>query len=166
VLLINIPMPELRLPRLLGRAVICAFATTVTISILSKLQTRHAAAGPNATSHIVWGKPAFRVDEPDLRHTLVGVLLNFGAMLSWSTVYELLPEPRSMSGNLFKASGVTVLSYLTDYSLVPERVTPGFEQRLSPVALALVYLALGAGFLAAAPRHDPSAGPKLAGASV
>lgn len=137
------------LKSLLVRAAVCAVATTAAATLLSKLQTRRSAAALNATSHIVWGKRAFRVDTPDVQHTLVGALLNAGAMAAWSAVYELLPEPRSAAGRLLKAAGVTAASYVTDYHVVPKRLTPGFEERLSPVALAAVYVALGAGFLGA-----------------
>ena len=134
---------------LLTRAAVTAVATTVAATLLSKLQTRRSAAALNATSHIVWGKRAFRVDGTDVKHTLVGALLNAGAMAAWSAVYELLPEPRSATGRLVKAAGVTAASYVTDYYVVPKRLTPGFEERLSSGALALVYVALGAGFVSA-----------------
>jgi hypothetical protein len=138
------------LKSLLTRAAVCAVATTAAAALLSKLQTRRSAAALNATSHIVWGKRAFRVDAPDVKHTLVGALLNGGAMIAWSAVYELLPAPRSAYGRFVKAAGVTAASYVTDYYIVPKRLTPGFEARLTPAALGLVYAALGAGFLSAA----------------
>jgi len=131
------------------RSLAAAAATTATASILSKLQTGRAASALNATSHIVWGKRAFRVDAADRKHTLVGVALNAGAMLAWCTVYELLPEPRSLPARLVKAAGVSVASYVTDYHVVPKRLTPGFEERLSRHGLAAVYVALGAGLLLA-----------------
>ena len=137
---------------LLVRTAVCTATTTAVATVFSKLQTRRPAAALNATSHIVWGDRAFRVDEADLRHTLVGGLLNAGAMLAWSTVCALLPAPRSAVGRVAKAAGVTAASYVTDYYLVPQRFTPGFEARLSRAALATVYLALGAGFLSAPER--------------
>ena len=139
----------LDIKRLLLRAATCAVATTAAASVLSALYNGRAAAALNATSHIVWGDRAFRVDRADLSHTLVGVLLNAGAMLSWSVVHELLPEPRSNAARALEAAGVTALAYVTDYHLVPKRLTPGFEERLPPSALALVYLAMGVGFYAA-----------------
>jgi hypothetical protein len=42
---------------------------------------------------------------------------------------------------------VTAGAYVVDYHLVPKRLTPGFEERLSPGALALVYAALGVSLL-------------------
>jgi len=126
-----------------------AAATTLAASILSKLQTGRGAAALNATSHIVWGKRAFRANALDREHTLVGAVLNAGAMLIWCSIYELLPEPSSLPARLVKAAGVTAASYATDFYVVPRRFTPGFEERLSPRALAAVYVALGAGLLLA-----------------
>lgn len=137
---------------LLTRTAICTVTTTAVAAVLSKLQTRRPAAALNATSHIVWGDRAFAVDDADVRHTLVGGLLNASAMLAWSAVYGLLPAPRSALGRVAKAAGVTAASYVTDYYLVPKRLTPGFEARLSKGALGAVYVALGAGFLSAPER--------------
>lgn len=141
-------MPSFDWTRLILRAATCALATTAAACIASKLETGRTAAALNATSHIVWGEPAFRADAASVRYTLVGALLNAGAMLAWSAVHELLPEPRSLAARAAKATGVTAASYVTDYYLVPKRLTPGFEERLSGEALALVYVALGLGFLA------------------
>ena len=40
---------------------------------------------------------------------------------------------------------MTSLAAVIDLRAVPERLTPGFERRLSSGSLALVYLAFGAG---------------------
>lgn len=100
---------------------------------------------PLATSF--GGDAAFEEDALDVRHTVVGALLNFGAMMAWSAVYELLPTPRSVPGRVAKAAAVTAAAYVTDYHVVPKRFTPGFEARLSPGALGGVYAALALGFL-------------------
>jgi hypothetical protein len=134
--------------RLLRRSATCTLATSAAATALSGLETGRPAAALNATSHIVWGEAAFDQDEPTLKHTLVGTLLNVGAMVAWSAVYELTPQPRSLVGRLAKSAAVTVAAYVTDYHIVPNRFTPGFEARLSPSALGAVYGALAAGFLA------------------
>lgn len=139
-------MPALK--QILLRGLTCAAATTTTVGLLSTRHTGQPAAALNAVSHMLWGERAFRVDRADLSHTLVGMLLNAGAMLSWSTVHELLPKPRSPFVRVAKAASVSALAYVTDYHVVPKRLTPGFEERLPPSALALVYVALGLGFLA------------------
>jgi hypothetical protein len=43
---------------------------------------------------------------------------------------------------------VSALAYLTDYHVVPKRLTPGFELRLPGGALAAAYAALALGLSA------------------
>jgi len=119
-------------------------ATTAALCLLSSKDTGHSAAALNATSHIVWGDKAAKYDDWDVRHTVVGALLNAGAMGFWSAVHTLLPAPRSVFGAARNASLVTALAYLTDYHLVPHRLTPGFEQRLSRKSLFGSYAVLAA----------------------
>jgi len=92
----------------------------------------------------VWGDKATKYDDWDVRHTLVGALLNAGAMGFWSAVQTLLPEPRSLFGAARNATIVTAVAYATDYHLVPRRLNPGFEQRLSRKSLFGAYAILAA----------------------
>ena len=111
-------------------------------------ETGHPGAAFNATSHIVWGERAANVDRLDLKHTLLGGLLNAGAMLSWASVHRLLPRANTVRAKLAKGAFVSALAYVTDYYVVPKRLTPGFEKRLSGSALAVIYASL-AGSVAA-----------------
>lgn len=116
--------------------------TTAAALFLSKLQTGRAAAGLNAISHIAWGDSAARVNAPDFKHTAVGAVLNAGAMGGWAAVHELLPRARSPLAAIAKGTLVSALAYLTDYYVVPKRLTPGFEKRFGPGAMLAMYGAL------------------------
>jgi hypothetical protein len=129
---------------LLASAATSTVVTTVLASLLSRKETGHTGAALNATSHILWGDRAFDEDDVDVSHTLVGGMINAAAMASWGTVYALLPFPRSFLGTLAKGATVSALAYATDYYVVPKRLTPGFEERLSPLSLGLVYAGLAA----------------------
>jgi hypothetical protein len=59
-------------------------------------------------------------------------------------VQALLPEPRSLFGAARNATIVTALAYVTDYVVVPKRLNPGFEQRLSSKSLFGAYAVLAA----------------------
>jgi hypothetical protein len=130
--------------RTLLTSAVTSAATTAALFLLSSKDTGHPAAALNATSHILWGDQAAKHDDLDVRHTLVGGLLNAGAMGFWSAVQALFPEPRSAFGALRNATVVTALAYVTDYYVVPKRLTPGFEQRLSPKSLFGAYAVLAA----------------------
>jgi hypothetical protein len=43
---------------------------------------------------------------------------------------------------------ISAAAYVTDYHIVPKRLTPGFEMRIPRVALAGVYAALALGLSA------------------
>jgi hypothetical protein len=121
-------------------------ATTTAALIVSKLETGSAAAGLNATSHIVWGEEAALVDGFEPKYTLIGGLLNAGAMLAWSVLHEVLPPQPGALNALTKGLLTSGAAYLTDYRVVPSRLTPGFEKRFSARGMAWMYGVLGAAF--------------------
>lgn len=121
-------------------------ATTAAALVISKLETGSAAAGLNATSHILWGDEAARVDGFEPKYTLVGGLLNAGAMLAWAVLHEAMPRQQTTVGALTKGLLTSGAAYLTDYRVVPARLTPGFEKRFSQRGMAWMYGVLGAAF--------------------
>jgi len=140
---------SLSLSQTLFTSAVTTAATTAALFALSKKDTGHPAAALNATSHILWGNDATQHDAWDVRHTLAGVLLNAGAMGAWSLVQGLLPAPHSLFTAARNGATVTALAYATDYHLVPKRLTPGFEQRLSRKSLLTSYAVLAAALTAA-----------------
>ncbi|MFZ5896998.1 MAG: hypothetical protein ACOY0T_38425 [Myxococcota bacterium] len=137
-------MQEQQEPSVLLMAGIASLATTAAAVSLSQRDTGHAAAAFNATSHILWGERAAKVDRFDVKHTVAGTLLNAGAMLSWAAVYRLLPNAKSVAAIVTKGALVSALAYVTDYHVVPKRLTPGFEERLSAKSMAAIYGVLAA----------------------
>jgi hypothetical protein len=130
-------------------AAIATATTTAAVTGLTKLNEGSASAGLNAVSHILWGDAAQAKDEFSAKYTLVGAGLNSAAVASWAAVHELVVEkggvPRRFMPMLLTASLVSGIAYLVDYHVVPERLTPGFEKRLTPKAMAIVYGALAVG---------------------
>lgn len=122
-------------------------ATTAAALFVSKAETNYMAAALNATSHILWGDEAATHDDPDFQHTLVGGALNASAMGTWAFVQELLPRAQTPLGAVSKGVFVSTLAYVTDYFVVPKRLTPGFEKRLSRLGMLMMYGSL-AGALA------------------
>ena len=135
---------SLSLSQTLFTSALTTAATTAALFALSKKDTQHPAAALNATSHILWGEDAAKYDDWDVRHTLAGALLNAGAMGAWSVVQGLFPAPRSLFGAARNGAAVTALAYFTDYHVVPQRLTPGFEHRLSRKSLLASYVVLAA----------------------
>ncbi|MBL7952795.1 MAG: hypothetical protein JNM62_13870 [Flavobacteriales bacterium] len=133
---------------------VASAATTVAAAALGQLENG-AAAGPiDAVSHILWGTEALRTDAVDVRHTLAGAGLNAAAVLGWAALHETMMPRRSrpsVQRALLSGAATSAVAYFTDYHVVPKRLTPGFEERLSRRSLFAVYatlaLALAAGSL-------------------
>lgn len=152
-------MPK-RIKHVMKAANIATVATTMITGFLGKKETGSAAAPLNATSHILWGDKAAGKDGVDGKHTAVGAGLNAAAMYGWSAVLEgvfgkwVRRAEQSGGSALARAAvagaSVSVLAYVTDYYVVPKRLTPGFEKRLSPAALATTYGILAASLAAGA----------------
>ena len=136
----------LALARVVLSSAATSFATTAAVALLSKRDTGRPAAGINAISHIAWGDEAGKHDDVDVKHTVVGALLNVGAMVSWALVGELLPRPRTLLGAARNGVLVSGLAYVTDYYIVPRRLNPGFEQRLSKRSLFETYAVLAGSY--------------------
>lgn len=124
---------------------IATLATTAAASLFSKAEGKTAARPINAVSHIAWGDGATRRSEPSVKYTLTGALLNAAAVTGWGLVQEVLlgrivkkSVPRAI------AAGATVsgLAYVTDYHVVPKRLTPGFEETLTKKSLTGLYAVL------------------------
>lgn len=139
---------------------VAGIATTIAASLAGKRDTDSYVAPVNATSHALWGEGAAAQERPSLKYTLTGFLFNHASAIFWAAIYEKLVGPSRREASplrpLLGAAAVTAGAYVTDYYLVPKRLTPGFEKRMSGQSLAAVYgvlaLALAARALVAQRR--------------
>jgi hypothetical protein len=125
---------------------ITGVVTALTQSACARIEHSKAVTPINAVSHIIWGDQAARQEKFSLKYTGTGLLLNQGATVFWASLYEYWFGTAGETGAVGKAlTGgvvVTALAYFTDYHLIPARLTPGFEKRLSRRSLALVFTAM------------------------
>jgi hypothetical protein len=124
-----------------------ACAATAAAAAWRGARDGNSAIAPiNATSHVLWGPAAADVHVADLKHTASGLLINEGAGVFWAALYERLFGADADKGDVVRAFAgggiVAAIAYVTDYHLVPKRLTPGWEERISGRSLALVYAAL------------------------
>lgn len=123
-------------------------ATTAAVAACGSAEEGNGVAPVNAVSHIVWGDEAAEQDDASLKYTAPGAVLNAAAVASWAGVYELGFGQRARRGDVKAAlvGGVATaaLAYVTDYYIVPRRLTPGFEKRLSSPSMFAVYATLAA----------------------
>lgn len=126
-------------------------ATTATILLLGYRRDQTAWAPLNAVGHIAFGDEAARHTEFSARYTATGAALNSAAVLSWAAVYSgamlLLPR-KTWPAAVATGAGVAALAYVVDYHVMPRRLTPGFEKRLSGQSMFAIYSTLAAGLAA------------------
>lgn len=131
---------------------VASLTSTAALSLCGRCENGSAHAPTNATSHWLWGERAIREDNASARYTGVGYAIHHASATLWAVIYERLFGPLAERGEVVPAAGAAALvsgmACLVDYTLTPPRLRPGFEQRLSPASLTLVYAAFGAGLLA------------------
>lgn len=139
---------------------VAAAAVCSAIALLGRSDTGSAIAPINASSHVIWGQRAGQVEKVTLGQTLPGLAINVGASFWWALVFEKLfgrKMDRGGAGTAI-ASGVATaaLAYVVDYKLVPQRLTPGWEQRLTNRSLftSLGIMGVGLGIGALLARKD------------
>lgn len=129
-------------------AAVAGVAVLGTLALAGRRDSRSAIAPINASSHVIWGDDAAQIEQPTLRHTVPGVAINLGAVFWWAFIFRFLfgrvadrgPLPALAAG----ASTMT-LAWLLDYKVLPRRLTPGWELRISDRSLFAALAVMGAG---------------------
>ena len=142
---VNTPLAQ-HVRNIIRTTSITTAATSAAVTALAKAETNHAAAGLNAVSHLLWGDESEKVNDWDVRHTVVGGAVNTSAMTAWAVVHETLPRAHTWWGAALKGVLLSAAAYAVDYYVMPKRFTPGFERRLSPPAMLVTYAALAGAF--------------------
>lgn len=139
--------------RLLRRAAVSgSYASMVSAAALllgGARDCRGALAPVNAISHWIWADEALHKDRGSLRYSVVGYGIHHAASIFWALGYEYLlsrrtPKPDKTEA-LLLAGTVAGTACVVDLQCTPERLTPGFERRLSTPSLVNVYIAFGLG---------------------
>lgn len=134
--------------------VVAGMAITLTAAWRGRTDSGSAAAPINAATRVFRGDRAAAVARATLRHTVPGVLINMAAATFWAAVMQKLfgaaIDRRAAPAALLGAAATAGMAYVTDYKLVPERVTPGYEKRVSRRSLLVIFGAFAAGLAAGA----------------
>jgi hypothetical protein len=128
---------------------IAGLLSTIVLAGAGRRETGSAVAPINAVSHWLWGDESLHAQEPSLRHTLTGYVTNHLAAIFWAVLYSRAWGHRDEAKRLPQAAAGAVatsaIAYVVDYHVVPKRLTPGYEHRLSGGAMLATYGALAAG---------------------
>jgi hypothetical protein len=129
---------------------LASFLSTAVLATAGSRQAGSAVAPTNAVSHWLWGDESLQVQRPTWRHTLTGYVTHHLASIFWAALYSLVYGHRATAKTVPQAlaGGVatSAVAYVVDYGLVPKRLTPGYEHRISTGAMVATYGALAAGF--------------------
>ncbi len=146
------PSISLAPPRTVRRALTDGLlASSVSAAALlwrGRTDASSAVAPLNAVSHWFWPEAALRSDRPSLKYTATGTAVHYASSMVWAGLYGWLRERRRRPTTLNAVSDaalVSTLAAVVDLKLVPKRLTPGFEERLQPASLAMVYAGFAAG---------------------
>ena len=113
-----------------------------TMAVGSKKDSGSAVAAVNAPAHWVHGEESIRREDVSAKHTLLGAAVHTASAMLWAGLYETLQarrRRRTVTGAVVDAAGVAALAAVVDLKLVPERLTPGFQHRMSDKSLLMVY---------------------------
>jgi hypothetical protein len=123
--------------------------SAVVLVVTGKRETGSPVAAVNAESHWLWGDESLREDRPTLRHTLTGIVTHQLSTVFWATLYALVRGDRKavhkVPEALLGGIATSVAAAAIDYTLVPKRLTPGFEHRLSTGSMVAVFAAIAGG---------------------
>jgi hypothetical protein len=128
-----------------------AIATTSAIAACGRREDVSPWAPLNAVSHIAWGDEAALHVAPSWKYSATGIVLNTAAMVMWGAVYTCFAgrsstrtTPRALAAGIATAA----TAYVVDYHVVPERLAPGFEKRLSGASVLVIFAGLALGLCA------------------
>jgi hypothetical protein len=133
-----------------------SLASTVALLAYGARECDDPAVPLNGPSQWIWGRHAPYRSGFSWRYTFVGFLVHHFASTFWGAIYHAARGAHPNSARDARAAiGVSALACLVDYRLTPERLTPGFQNRLSRGALLGIYTAFAAGLAIGARAARP-----------
>lgn len=133
--------------------------STISLAIFGKAELDKSAAPINGPSQWIWGRHAPYENRFSLRYTVVGYVIHHAASVFWAILHEKFRPPlnpaSSATAVMAPAIATTAAAYAVDFYVIPKRLTPGFEHRLSKRSLLVVYgtFALGLATVALMDRY-------------
>jgi hypothetical protein len=129
---------------------LASIASTLVVTLFSASRRGAPASGTNASSQWIWGEEAKRRETLSVKHTLTGYVIHHASALFWAAFFESWSaRSRRLPEVAAKAAATTAVAYVTDYKVVPSRLSPGFEGKVGRLGLVAVYAAFAGGLFAA-----------------
>ncbi len=129
--------------------VIAGLATCATVAARGLRDSGSAMAPINASGHVVWGDRAAMVEGVSPVHTPPALAINMGAATWWAFVFQKLfgatVNRHGWPAALLGGAATSGIAYCTDYHVLPRRLTPGWEKRISDRSLGISLGVMAAG---------------------
>lgn len=136
-----------RLRQGIGLGVIAGAATAGTLMGFGHV--RGATLQPvNAVAHMFAGSRAFMTTGFQPAITGGALVIHFLSTIAWGILLAFVAAPLSARGRALAPFGVSILAYLLDRFVAPNRLRPGFEELLSSGETSFVYVVLAAALAA------------------
>lgn len=126
-----------------------SLTSAAALALRGRSETGYALATLNAPSHWLWGDRALHKNGPSMEHTGAGFAIHHASSIFWAVIHEKTMDESNrdttLATHLTRATVTAILAALVDLRIAPDRLTPGFERRLSASSLCLVYGLFGLG---------------------
>ena len=123
--------------------------SAAALVLAGRRECRSPVAPVNAISHWLWDDAALHEDGASARHTMAGYLIHHAASVWWGVwhakAWGARPQAKRPLPALVGGAAGAAVACLVDFRLTPQRLTPGFEHRLSTRSLLAVYACFGVG---------------------
>ena len=133
---------------------VASIVSTISLAFFGKTELNKSAAPVNGPSQWIWGKHAPYQNRFSLQYTVVGYAIHHAASVFWAILHEKLRQRMTPANNtvatIAPALVTTAAAYVVDFHVIPKRLTPGFEHRLSKRSLLIVYGTFALGLATAA----------------
>ncbi|MFO1396551.1 MAG: hypothetical protein U1F48_05765 [Burkholderiales bacterium] len=131
---------------------VASIVSTLVLVACGRREHDDAAQPMNGPSQWVWGRSAPYAAGFSARHTVVGYAIHHAMSILWAVLFERYRPRReaAMAATATAAAATAAVAAAVDFRIVPKRLSPGFEARLSRPALLAVYAGFAVGLASAA----------------
>jgi hypothetical protein len=133
---------------------VSGLTSLAAMALRSRQENGTLWASVNAPSHWLWGEEAIHQNGPSWRYTATGFLVHQLSAGFWALIHERWfasdeGAPHSAAQLVRDAALTSALAAWVDFHGVPDRLSPGFQRRLSFGSLVAVYTLFGGGLVLA-----------------
>jgi len=129
--------------RIIFSGSIASIASTGALAYCGYRELLLPFAPINAISHWIWPCHAMEEKKWSFKFTVTGFTIHTLSAIFWAGLFETLNRSPASKKLAEKAALTAAVAALTDLKVVPRRISPGFENKISGTAVLGVYATFG-----------------------